>query len=77
MIANTTTSIQRAEYYLLITAVRKGEPVGYEMNKPLNELKLTPCVLNAADPELLPRMTKRESPLAWLRNRVTQTPAGV
>jgi hypothetical protein len=68
---------KEARNYLIMQAIRRGLPIGFEEAKPLNELTLVPCVLNKAAPDLLPRMTKRQSAMDWLRNRITTAPKGV
>lgn len=69
-----TDNEKAARAYLIMQAVRRGLPIGFEESRPLITLLQHPILVN---PEVLKRMTKRQSAMDWLRRRNPQTPAGV
>jgi len=69
-----TDNEKAARAYLIMQAVRRGLPIGFEESRPIVTLIQHPILVN---PEVLKRMTKRQSAMDWLRNRITTAPKGV
>ncbi len=71
-----TDNEKAARAYLIMQAVKRGLPIGFEESRPPVITLVQHPVLE--HPEVLKRMTtRRESAMDWLLNRKTLAPSGV